>query len=256
MQPLRGGLAPLTLASKAPAAPMPLDDYTASVYAVFAMRRMLTSYTGAIIRVRRSSDNTEQDIGYGADNLLDGTALAAFVGAGTGVISTWYDQKGSANFTSPTTGERPGILSGNTAIAFDGSNDNMRNLTLTPAVGWSVAFRVSGVTNAGYVYSNNNYNWCCGPNTASGVDWLYASADRYRTPAISSGVLALAGNQPYRNGSADGATLAGTPTFSGATYIGSRSSVQSPFLGGNLHNIIFHNGTWAAGTVASISAAI
>ena len=40
-----------------------LDLISAVVAAAYSLRRLYASYTGAAIRVRRSSDNAERDIG-------------------------------------------------------------------------------------------------------------------------------------------------------------------------------------------------
>jgi len=61
--------------------PAPFDALPAST-ATYALRRTTTAYTGSCIRVRRASDNTEQDIGFtNALGLLDTTALTTFVGS-------------------------------------------------------------------------------------------------------------------------------------------------------------------------------
>jgi hypothetical protein len=73
-----------------------LDTYTGAAAAYSAARRLSSTYTGSLIRVRRSSDNTEQDIGYTAGNVLDESALTTFVGAGNGFVTKWYDQSGNA----------------------------------------------------------------------------------------------------------------------------------------------------------------
>ncbi len=61
------------------AVPLPLNTYVGAL-AAYSQRRLRTAYTGPLIRVRRSSDNAESDIGYGADGWLDGAALLAFSG--------------------------------------------------------------------------------------------------------------------------------------------------------------------------------
>jgi hypothetical protein len=78
-----------------------LDDYPNAAVA-YSLRQLRTAYTGAAIRVRRSSDNAEQDINFiGGD--LDTASLLTFCGAGNGFITTWYDQSGNANnATQPT----------------------------------------------------------------------------------------------------------------------------------------------------------
>jgi len=74
-----------------------LDTYPAAV--AWSLRKLSGGYTGAAIRVRRSSDDTEQDIGFDG-NGLDTAALLSFVGAGNGLVTTIYDQAGTGlNFT-------------------------------------------------------------------------------------------------------------------------------------------------------------
>lgn len=79
-----------------------LDSYS-SAAAAYSLRKLRTAYTGSAIRVRRSSDNTEQNIGFDASGNLDTTALLSFVGAGNGFVTTWYDQSGSGNNATQTT---------------------------------------------------------------------------------------------------------------------------------------------------------
>lgn len=76
--------------------PPPLDALSVSSSSAYSVRRTRTSYAGSCIRVRRSSDNVEQDFGFRADGWLDTTALLAFIGANSGYVSVWYDQSGNA----------------------------------------------------------------------------------------------------------------------------------------------------------------
>ena len=57
-------------------------------------RKLRDAYSGSAIRVRRSSDNAEQDIGF-ISNALDESSLTTFVGANDGHIVTLYDQSGN-----------------------------------------------------------------------------------------------------------------------------------------------------------------
>jgi hypothetical protein len=57
-----------------------LDNYT-NALAAYSFRKLSTTYSGACIRVRRSSDNTEMDIPFNSNNVLDETALLNFVGS-------------------------------------------------------------------------------------------------------------------------------------------------------------------------------
>jgi hypothetical protein len=72
-----------------------LDTYSGAAVA-YSLRKLSSTYSGNCIRVRRSSDNAEQNIGF-VSNVLDTASLLSFVGAGNGFVVTWYDQSGNAN---------------------------------------------------------------------------------------------------------------------------------------------------------------
>ena len=111
----------------------PLDDVGSAANA-FGLRKLRTAYAGSAIQVRRSSDNTTQDIGFTVSGTLDTGALLTFVGNNDGFVTTWYDQSGNGqNATQATTAYQPAIvLSGQVtkvnnipAIKFDGTNDRL-----------------------------------------------------------------------------------------------------------------------------------
>ena len=78
-----------------------LDSYSGAS-AAYSLRKLKSSYTGSAIRVRRSSDNTEQNIGFDSNGNLDTYALSSFVGSGSGYVTTWYDQSGNGNNATKT----------------------------------------------------------------------------------------------------------------------------------------------------------
>jgi hypothetical protein len=72
-----------------------LDTYPGAA-AAYSLRKLRSAYTGAAIRVRRSSDGTETDIGFFSNGELDTTTLSTFVSSGFyGYVSVWYDQSGN-----------------------------------------------------------------------------------------------------------------------------------------------------------------
>jgi hypothetical protein len=103
-----------TLAAELTVTPAVTDlllDLYPNAAAAYSLRKLRTAYTGDAIRVRRSSDNTEQDIGFVSGN-LDETALTTFCGVGNGFVTTWYDQSGNArNATNATAANQPQIVS-------------------------------------------------------------------------------------------------------------------------------------------------
>lgn len=73
-----------------------LDTLGLTAQVAFSTRKLRSAYAGSALQVRRSSDNTTQDIGFDGSGNLDTAALATFVSANSGFISKWYDQSGAA----------------------------------------------------------------------------------------------------------------------------------------------------------------
>jgi hypothetical protein len=111
-----------------------LDTYSGSL-AAYSLRKLKTGATSSV-RVRRSSDNSEQNIGFNSIGELDTSALLSFVGSGNGFVKTLYDQSGSGlNMTQTTAARQPQIVSsgvlitseGRVAMQYDGLDDYMIN---------------------------------------------------------------------------------------------------------------------------------
>ena len=83
-----------------------LDTYGANIAAAYSVRKLSSSYTGAAIRVRETSGNTEADIGFDSNGNLDESALTSHVGANSGYIVKWYDQSGNGNDVTQLAGTR------------------------------------------------------------------------------------------------------------------------------------------------------
>jgi len=116
-----------------------LDNYSGSAVA-YSLRKLRYNYSGSAIRVRRASDNAEQDIGF-VSNELDTTSLATFCSGTNGFVVTWYDQSGnSRNATQITTANQPRIYNSSTGVLlvnskpslfFDGSNDGLSHSAIS-----------------------------------------------------------------------------------------------------------------------------
>ena len=126
--------------------------------------RDLTGADPFVVKVRRSSDNTTSD--FRASEVLDGT-LAAWVGAGSGYVDTWYDQSGNGNHVVSTANSyQPRIVNSGTvdtdngkpALYFDNVDDFLRLSSLTLPSGTVNATywvsHVSGTTANRFVQSN------------------------------------------------------------------------------------------------------
>jgi hypothetical protein len=110
----------------------PLSQKIFNGQASYSVRK-LDGWGGSALRVRRSNDNEEQDIGFvGVD--LDTATLKTFVGANSGFVTTWFDQSSSGeDAIQSTAANQPRIvnagvvdrLNGKVCLVFDGLNDNL-----------------------------------------------------------------------------------------------------------------------------------
>lgn len=76
----------------------------------FSFRKLLKNYLGSAMRVRRVSDNAEQDIGFDVNGNFDLTAYNTFKGASSVTVKIWYDQSGNGyNATQTTNASQPTI---------------------------------------------------------------------------------------------------------------------------------------------------
>ena len=112
-----------------------LDSYPGAA-AAYSVRLLKSDYTGSAIRVRRSSDNAEQNIGFTALGNLDESSLTSFCSGTNGFVTTWYDQSGNGrNGVQTTAANQPQIVSSGSVLTltgtgtakpcmlFDGTND-------------------------------------------------------------------------------------------------------------------------------------
>ena len=96
-----------------------LNEYPNAAVA-YSLRLLDNTYTSDAIRVRRASDNIEQDIGF-VNNKLDTATLTTFCSGTDGFVTTWYDQSGNAyNATQSTAAEQPQIVSSGSVLLENG----------------------------------------------------------------------------------------------------------------------------------------
>jgi hypothetical protein len=96
-----------------------LNEYPNAAVA-YSLRLLDNTYTSDAIRVRRASDNIEQDIGF-VNNELDTATLTTFCSGTDGFVTTWYDQSGNAyNATQSTAAEQPQIVSSGSVLLENG----------------------------------------------------------------------------------------------------------------------------------------
>jgi hypothetical protein len=87
-----------------------LDLVSNTASAALSLRKLRTAYSGSAVRIRRSGDNAESDIGF-INNEFDVAAAQAFCiaggGAQDGFVVTWYDQSpAGVNYTQSTAAQQ------------------------------------------------------------------------------------------------------------------------------------------------------
>jgi hypothetical protein len=127
-----------------------LDTYSGAA-AAYSLRKLRTAYTGPAIRVRRSSDNTSQDIGFNTDGTLDTTALTTFVGSNNSAQyseefnNAYWTKTNTTIETNQTTAPdgtmTADLLSETTSENFHNLR-NTTNLTFTSGTSWNMSVYV------------------------------------------------------------------------------------------------------------------
>ena len=239
-----------------------LDTYSGAAVG-YSLRKLRSAYTGDAIRVRRSSDNTELNIGF-VNDVLDTASLLTFCGAGNGFVTTWYDQSGNANNATQTTAvSQPQIVSsgamittnGKNSMSFDGSVDTL-NLASTITVGTSnyqsfvgkrdlsgrKLYALSGGTSAasGYLFAlwQDNKYYLQGKATQYQAS---SAADTTTSQLLLTGLNNAGTMSMFKNGNTITSTAVNL-TF--LMNIHSISGMPTPSLQptfGNLQEIVFYN---------------
>lgn len=186
-----------------------LLDITGAALAAYSVHMRLSStYAGSAFRVRRSSDNTEQDIGF-VGFYIDTASLLSFVGAGNGFIRTLYDQSGNTrDLGNATAGQQPQIVSsgavltmgpGIPGMSFDGSDDRLSRadamgLTGSPALTILSTFKLDsanrgprGMWGIGATTVSNNR--IAMYSNALGINPDYGGSFDAISPSLTTGVL-------------------------------------------------------------------
>lgn len=244
----------------------PLLDEFPNAAAAYSLRKLRSDYTGNSIRVRRSSDNTEQDIGFNIYGELDVNSLYSFVGSNSGYIAKWYDQSNNIkDLAQSTSANQPRIINaGNIefrnnkpAIYFNGSSYYMGlgsfastlNQPNTIFIGFYLdmnAFTTNGFTL--YDASSGNRNTIGGYGTSdsgktfmySGTTILSASALTGLSSYIFSSLYSGSSSYTYSNGSSIISGNAGTQSLSNL-YLGKNVGVGVSYHKGNIFEFIIYN---------------
>lgn len=194
-----------------------LDD---ALY-ICSFNKLVEAYTGSCARFRRSSDDTEQDIGFDATGKLDESALSAFGGSDILYLTKWYSQVNATEIYNDYTASQATITTaGGTIRKLDGkvvceysdlagstagNEGDIINYTFSDPIYYSGTsyenFSVFHVMSA--PYSNQRYSMALvgglggGPAFIFGynalVEWYHGNTERFvvNNTTFSNGALSL-----------------------------------------------------------------
>jgi len=245
-----------------------LDNYSGAA-AAYSLRKLDKDYTGSAIRVRRSNDNTEQDIGFTSSGDLDTASLKTFVGANSGFVTTWYDQSSNnRNAIQATAANQPRTVNAGVierknnlpTVFFDGGSDRLITTAFSYNDGNYTAFACSNQldTTSKTMLSHDSsatgrrspiYIRFNGPpqtlaNTAGTTTFITDNGNSISVNQtyIFSAVKRSNNTEIYVNGNTNGATTlsANSVNFSQSLKIGSQFFNGTAHYSGYIHEIILY----------------
>ena len=228
----------------------PLLDTYSGAAAAYSLRLLDSSYVGSAIRVRRSSDNTEQDIGFNVFGELDTVSLLDFAGTGDAFVKVWYDQSGNSNDAtqSLSTNNQPQIVSsgavivenGKPAVQFDGTSD-----VLLTGVDFLLrgTFSVAKATGTGSVFGSGGTAEFFRSLNSTQYHFRNGSSIKFTTDTTVQSLVYLA-NDATTELAVNGATAITSATLETDGFddfrIGNKSATSTEFLNGNLQEVVIY----------------
>ena len=135
-----------------------LLDYIGGAEVAYSLRKLRNSYSGPLIRVRRSSDNSEMDIGFDSNGIFDSATLLSFIGSVDGHVCVWYDQSGNnKNAYQTVSDKQPRIVIGGVLQTYKGK-PIIRNTYANSLVHMVVPVPLSQMVPVSIILSGKIYN--------------------------------------------------------------------------------------------------
>lgn len=262
------------------------DGFTTGLWGLYSIRKELSAYAGSSLRVRRSSDNTERDIGF-SGGLLDNAALLAFAAGGSAYVVTWYDQSGAGHdFTQATTTKQPRLVNAGVldaaGMVFDGSNDCLvsntngsatnkftlfvkgatRTLTDQIILEMGAAFNTNrgvilyatsgGAVNVGTGTNATDYSLITS-NAPPVNQILCATVDRTQGTGVAQNTLYSGGLVQSKSNAAGGAPLPTGNVTAAPWNLGARNNGAASPFNGTLHTVAIYESLTSAADIESMS---
>lgn len=178
-----------------------LDDYPDASLA-YSFRKLSSTQTNCV-RLRRGSDNVEQDFGF-VNDYLDTSGVSVFLGANTGYITTMYDQSvNGVNWVNLTQSTQPTLAlskidsyaainvvnTENLTASFSASflTNSSCEFAVASNISSNTYFCISSESPGGKYYGIGQSGSGSGPNNNSGVPNYYFNS--VLTNSVTRGLI-------------------------------------------------------------------
>ena len=216
---------------------------------------------GALLEIRRSSDNLVKNFYYDSNNELslnskdwNGTTLSSWIGSDDGFVSTWYDQSGNAvNVQQTTPSLQAPIISAGSLLVDNGKpmvdftgGDYYLTLSSTITVSWAFAVQnataIDNVVN--YIFGGSGEGCFVGGTTASVTGWGITGGTGQResdNENLGQIIRTWSSDKLFANGVEEGYSQVQSAGDFDLIMLGNRSDALSFSFTGYLQEAILYN---------------
>jgi hypothetical protein len=187
------------------AATQNIDDLSSTPLYVFGFERLISTYTGNCVRLRRVSDDAIEDYDFDSNGYLDIEAIIAWIGDSTARVVIWYDQSGNGNNAVQNTNDNQMVLEfpdGVPALTGNGSTHLFCNLPTAPIDPQSFTICIANKNR-----SSSGLRFALAGHIGTGV------TSRVYMGNSGTGIYARAGGNSGDSGDIEGGTVALGTTF-------------------------------------------
>ena len=235
---------------------------TSSSPAAYSLRLLSSSYNGKAINVRRSNDNSTQDIGFTSNGDLDTASLKTFVGSNSGYIAAWYDQSANGrNAVQTSTGSQPAIVISGVIYRKNGqptlyfNNQKLSTANFSGAYSGAYTFAVCAGVNSDTQYpsfATKTSGNLPSPIDCYGNNLLYGDLSNYHTVNFTNTISAASGfAQWIFNASASGANTYYNGASNGSgSGISFTDGTSSPIIIGSRSDGVTQLNGWVSEVVS------
>lgn len=229
----------------------------------FGLRVLKDTYSGPLVRLRRSGDDAEKDF-FPVNGIIDAPAIVSWLGGADGFVRTWYDQSGNGRDSIETTAaNQPKYIAshnGRPALLGDGVDKHLIATGADIAQPIEVSWVWQSDTTSGFLFDSvdaakrctcfirgtGNLGYNAGATVDSGSD--LTDANTHYTSVQFDGVS----SKMRDNGADQSSGNTGVENKNGLTLLA--SNALATHLDGHFYEYIEKDGLFSAGQRLALEA--